>query len=241
MTHPQDLRPYLNLLQAISQIRSDIMPIFYKEHLANVFIHLELDFHDGRRNFQRFHAICAWATSVRSDMRVNFVFSTQNWHSDLIQRFQYAIYCHIWNLEPHKQPLRRQFQASESKPAFVMPPGFAMQQTRAPSQLETRYLWITGPLATTDWSRFQFDFEANVLIDVDHVNPVFWSETANNGGWVMRPFNNDVEVIELDSEDEGDRSGNRNQPVVLDGEENLVGRSSGAGVVARRHEVIELD
>lgn len=74
------------------------MPILYKEHLANVFIHLELDFHDGPKSFQRFQAICAWATSVRADMRIQFLFSTRDWHRDVIQRFQHDVWYHIWNL-----------------------------------------------------------------------------------------------------------------------------------------------
>ena len=116
-----------------------------------------------------------------------------------------------------------------------------MQQTRPPHQLAARYLWITGPLATIDWSRFQFDFETRVLIDVEQDGSVFWSEAANNGGWVRHPFNNDRELIELDSEDERDRSGGRNQPIVLGDEESLIGRSTRAGRVARVHEVIEID
>lgn len=79
------------------------------------------------------------------------------------------------------------------------------------------------------------------MIDIEHAGPVFWSETADNGGWVRRPFNNDKEVIELDSEGEGDQSGRINQPIELDDEEDLVERSSGACGVARGHEVIELD
>lgn len=67
-----------------------------------------------------------------------------------------------------------------------------------------------------DWSRFQFDFEASVLIDVEQAGPVFWSETANNGRWVRRPFNTDRELIELDSEDEGDQLGRENHPIILD-------------------------
>lgn len=115
-----------------------------------------------------------------------------------------------------------------------------MVQTRPPHQLATRHLWITGPLATTDWSRFQFDFEASVLIDVKQAGLVFWSETANNGRWVRRPFNNDREVIELNSEDEGDRSGGRIQPIVLGDEDALVGRGTGANRIVHGHQVIEL-